>query len=156
LKGKDEDLSLMYLRQEVFAASREKLLLLTYEIAIKACKKAISAIDSGNAEESNKELKTAQKAVRELRFSLRTDDDDADDFTDAIGSLYDFMYIELVDANLKKDTEKIGQVIALLTDLLSVWREALEKLRSDGNLSMEEKRKFSPPELVGGGLNISC
>lgn len=155
MKEKEEDLRLLYLRQEILSASREKLLLLTYEIAIKACKRGMAAIDANDAEVSNRELKTAQKAVRELRFSLRSDDD-GDDFTDAIGSLYDFMYIELVDANLKKDTEKIGQVIALLEELLSVWREALEKLRREGNLTMEEKRKFTPTELVGGGLNISC
>lgn len=154
MKEKDKDLRLMYLRQEVLSASREKLLLLTYEIAINACKRAMSCIDGADAEEANKELKTAQRAVRELHLSLRPEK--AEEVAEGLGRLYDFMYVELVEANMEKDKDKIGQVVTLLEELLAAWREALENLRKEGNLSAEEKRKFAPPELVGGGLNISC
>lgn len=154
MKDNDSGVRQRYLHQEVLTASREKLLLLTYEIAIGSCKRAIMAIEESNAETANKELQTAQKAIRELQFALRPEK--AEEVTESLNRLYDFMYSELVMANLNKDRDRIGKVESMLEDLLQTWREALEKLRMEGGLSPEAERKFAPPELVGGGLNISC
>lgn len=154
LKDNDSGVRQKYLHQEVLTASREKLLFLTYEIAIGSCKRAIMAIEENNAETANKELQTAQKAIRELQFSLRPEK--AEEVTENLNRLYDFMYNELVMANLNKNRDRIGKVESMLEDLLQTWREALEKLRMEGGLSPEAERKFATPELVGGGLNISC
>lgn len=153
MKENDSGVRMRYLHQEVLTASREKLLLLTYEIAIGSCKRAILAIEGSNAETANEELQTSQKAIRELQFALRPEK--AGEVTESLNRLYDFMYNELLMANLKKDKEKIENVISILEDLLQTWQEALEKLRIEGGLSPEEEMKFAPPQLIGGSLNIS-
>ena len=38
-------------------------------------------------------------------------------------SLYDFIYTKLVEANIKKDTILIDQMVNLLTELRSSWAE---------------------------------
>ncbi len=154
MKGKDTNVRLRYLHQEILSAPREKLLLLTYEIAIGACNKAIAAIEESNAERANAELQTAQRAIRELQFALRPEK--AEELSHGLNQLYDFMHNELVIANLKKDTGKIEKVMFMLGELFESWQKALDGLLKEGTLSTEEEERFATPELVGGGLNISC
>ena len=42
--------------------------------------------------------------------------------------LYDYMYQQLVEGNIKKDAKIIHAVLAMLEDLKSTWEEALMKL----------------------------
>ncbi len=154
MKGKDTNVRLRYLHQEILTASREKLLLLTYEIAIGACNKAVMSIEESNAEGANAGLQTAQRAIRELQFALRPEK--AEELSHGLNRLYDFMHNELVMANLKKDKEKIERVMSMLGELFETWQQALDGLWKEGSLSAEEERKFAPLELVGGDLNISC
>lgn len=150
----DNDVRFRYLNQEILTASREKLLLITYDIAIGSCKKAVNAIEEQDAEEANSRIQIAQRALRELQFALRPEK--AEDLTNELNRLYDFMYNQLVTANLNKDQEKILSVISLLEDLLESWKEAFEKLSQEDALSGKENQGSTPRELVGGGLNISC
>lgn len=154
---KDEGIRARYLQQEILAAPREKLFLLTYDIAIGACRKACLAIEGGDAEASNVELQRAQRAVRELHFALRPDQDE--ELFNSLGRVYDFIYLQLVDANVKKDAELVRSACARLEDLQQTWQRALEVLREEeGTLTAEERQKLSyvPASIpVGGGLNIS-
>jgi flagellar biosynthetic protein FliS len=149
-----------YLQQEIRIASREKLLLATYDILIGCCRKGIAAIEAQDPEEANRSLQTAQRALRELRFSLRQDpgEERADPFAEKLGALYDFLYLELVSANLHKDAARVETVLGMLEDLNGAWAKAIQTLREEGALlSGEERSKLDQaPELVGGGLNLSC
>jgi len=42
--------------------------------------------------------------------------------------LYDYMYQQLVEANIKKDASYVRSVLTMLEDLKSTWEEALMKL----------------------------
>jgi flagellar protein FliS len=147
------------MQQEIRSASREKLLLTTYDILIGCCRKGISAIEAQDPEEANRTLQTAQRALRELRFSLRQvpDEEAADPFVEKLGALYDFLYLELVSANLHKDAGRVETVLRMLEDLNGAWAKAVQTLKEEALLSGEEKSKLEQvPELVGGGLNLSC
>ncbi len=153
----DEGIRTRYLQQEILAAPREKLFLLTYEIAVGACRKACLAIESGDTETSNEELQRAQRAVRELHFALRSDQDE--ELFESLGKVYDHLYLQLVEANVNKDAGIVRSVAAILEDLQQTWNRALEELRDEeGSLTDEERQKLSyvPASVpVGGGLNIS-
>jgi len=142
----DREIRNMYLRQEILSAPKEKLLLITYQIAISACQRAASAVERKDYEEANEEFKTAQQAVRELRFALRIEE--AGEWAEKLGSLYDFMYERLVEANVEKNIEKLQGVQKLLQELYDAWKAVFDKLEQENKVS-------SARELVGGGLNIS-
>jgi len=146
MAGNDKDIRNMYLRQEILTAPREKLLLITYKIAIGACQRAIDAMERKDHEEANYEIQTAQQAIRELRFSLRTED--AGEWAEQLAGLYDFMYAHLVEANVEKNPKKVQDIQRFLQELLSAWEEVFRKLEQENKVSAAR-------ELVGGGLNIS-
>ncbi|AER65855.1 flagellar protein FliS [Thermovirga lienii DSM 17291] len=146
MAGNDKDIRNMYLMQEILTAPKEKLLLITYRIAIGACQRAVEAIEKKDHEEANHEIKTAQQAIRELRFALRTEE--GGEWAEQLGRLYDFMYAHLVEANVEKNSQKVQEIQRLLQELLSAWEEVFHKLEQENKVSVAR-------ELVGGGLNIS-
>ena len=60
----------VYLATRVNTASKEQLLLLTYEIGIRACRNAEGALSSGTPEDVNKYVKKGQDVLRELMVTL--------------------------------------------------------------------------------------
>jgi flagellar biosynthetic protein FliS len=53
--------------------------------------------------------------------------------------LYEFMHKHLVEANVKKDAAMVGDVIALLRELLQAWEQAI---------ASESHRAVSAPRAV--------
>lgn len=153
---KDDDIRTRYLQQEILAAPREKLFILTYDIAIGACRKARLAIGEKDHETASNELIRAQRAIRELHLALRPED--FEELADSLGRLYDFMYRELIDANVTKNAEKVISVCTMLEGLQEAWKKAMEMVREENDLSPMERSRLShvPASVpVGGGLNIS-
>lgn len=156
MTAKDDGIRTRYLQQEILAAPRERLFILTYDIAIGACRKARLAIEEKDFETANNELIRAQRAIRELHLALRPEG--FEELADTLGRLYDFMYRELVDANVKKDAEKVVSVCSMLEGLQDTWKKALEMVQEEDVLTTAERTKLShvpASALVGGGLNIS-
>ena len=46
------------------------------------------------------------------------------DISEYLSGVYDFMYRQLVDANIKKDVQALGIVESMLVDLKDTWSEA--------------------------------
>lgn len=147
MSAKTDTVRHQYLHQKVLTASREKLLLLTFEIAIDACSKAEEMVRIFDFQGTNGALKTAQQAIRELQFALRPDK--AEELADNLNRLYDFMRQELIEANVKKDAEKIANVRRMLEDLAGAWREAVKAA------AQEQANSSAGRELIGGSLDIS-
>jgi len=73
-----------YRINQIRTASKEQLLLITYDIGIGAAKTAKQAIADGNNELANRELQRAQAVLRELMSAL---DVNAGDWARALMSL---------------------------------------------------------------------
>jgi flagellin-specific chaperone FliS len=56
---------------------------------------------------------------------------------------------ELIEANVKKDAEKIANVRRMLEDLAGAWREAVEAA------AQEQANSSAGREMIGGSLDIS-
>ncbi len=59
-----------YTENAIRTASREQLLLITYDIGIQSCLAAESALSNHLYDETNEHLKRAQNVVRELMITL--------------------------------------------------------------------------------------
>jgi len=80
--GNEEQIT--YRINQIRTASKEQLLLITYDIGIGAAKMAKQAIADGNNELANRELQRAQAVLRELMNAL---DVNAGDWARALMSL---------------------------------------------------------------------
>ncbi|WP_281744217.1 flagellar export chaperone FliS [Thermanaerovibrio acidaminovorans] len=142
----------MYRANQIQTATREQLLLLTYDIGIKACNGAIDAMERAQVERANEELKRAQAVVRELMVTLNMEQ--GGDVAKALLSLYDFFYNRLVEANVKKDPSIVREVLAMLEELRRTWVEAMEKIREEQTPKQPEH--VATPSGSGlGGVNIA-
>ena len=121
-----------YQATRISTATKEQLLLITYDIGIKACHAAENAMISKNGPDydlANREIIRAQEVVRELMVTLNRDK--AGEMGDKLIQLYEYMYQLLVDANMKKEPENLRTVRGMLEELKQTWENALMKLLKD-------------------------
>lgn len=121
-----------YQATRISTATKEQLLLITYDIGIKACRTAENAMlgkTNGGTPDydlANREVIRAQEVIRELMVTLNREK--AGDVGDKLIQLYEYMYQLLVDANIKKEPDNIRTVCGMLEELKQTWEEALIKL----------------------------
>lgn len=109
-----------YLNNQILTASPKKLIEILYQAGIKHLKIASYQLEQNNMEEVNNQLIKVQDIVLELKVSVRpTDDSDIDN---QLNELYDFMFNQLIKANLDKDKERIELVQNMLVELLETWK----------------------------------
>ncbi len=121
-----------YQATRISTATKEQLLLITYDIGIKACRTAENAMlgkTNGGTPDydlANREVIRAQEVIRELMVTLNREK--GGDVADKLIQLYEYMYQLLVDANIKKEPDNIRTVCGMLEELKQTWEEALIKL----------------------------
>ena len=115
-----------YQATRISTATKEQLLLITYDIGIKACRTAENAMNVKNFDTANREIIRAQEVIRELMVTLNREK--GGEMADKLMQLYEYMYQLLVDANMKKETENVVTVRGMLEELKQTWEQALMKL----------------------------
>ncbi|EFC92079.1 flagellar protein FliS [Dethiosulfovibrio peptidovorans DSM 11002] len=148
MEQKNQNAQLAYQVTRIRTASREQLLLITYDIAIRFCLSAESAIAKGDTEESHENLLRAQNAIRELMVSLNVQVGGS--VAENLMGLYDFMHRSLVEANVEKSEEKVAMVRSMLEELRDTWQEALEKIKKEAISNNQEETVPS-----GGGVSFA-
>ena len=121
-----------YQATRISTATKEQLLLITYDIGIKACHTAENALlgkTNGGTPDydlANREIIRAQEVIRELMVTLNRER--GGDVATKLIQLYEYMYQLLVDANIKKEPDNVRTVCGMLEELKQTWEEALLKL----------------------------
>lgn len=114
-----------YKENTVYTASSEELTLMLYNGLVKFIMQAQMALNSKELEKANTAIIKAQNIITELRETL--------DMNYAISGqlelLYDYMYRQLLEANLKKDSLIIEEVLILVKDLRNTWEQAMKIAR---------------------------
>ncbi len=120
-----------YQATRISTATKEQLLLITYDIGIKACHAAVNAMSAKEPdyEVASREVIRAQEVIRELMVTLNRDK--AGDMGDKLMQLYEYMYQLLVDANMKKEPDNVKVVRGMLEELKQTWENALMQLLKD-------------------------
>ena len=131
-----------YQATRINTATKEQLLLITYDIGIKACHTAENALLGKNGgspdyDLANREVIRAQEVIRELMVTLNKEK--GGEMADKLMQLYEYMYQLLVEANMKKEVENVKTVCGMLEELKATWEGALVQL-------LQEYQKAHPED----------
>ncbi len=117
-----------YKKTAVSTASKEQILLMLYQAAIKNCKKAIEAIEQKQIAKKGEYIGKLQDIVIELNNSL--DFEVGGEIAKELSSLYDYMLFSSTQANIKIDAEPLQGCLSVLNTLYDGWSEAIKSLKT--------------------------
>lgn len=110
-----------YLKNQVMSASPAQLISMLMAGAIKNVKLAQKAIEAADKPKTHAKILLAQDIILELKYAVNQD------VEGSVGleliNLYDYMYEQLVQANINNDPAKLAEVDTLMTDLLTTWKQ---------------------------------
>ncbi len=118
-----------YKKTSIESASREKLLLMMYEGAIRFVKKAMIAIDNKDIAQRGYNIGRAFDVIMELNNTL--DHQVGGEIAVNLESLYMFMTDKLTQANINNDKQGLEEVLKPLTTLYDGWKVAIEQLKKN-------------------------
>ena len=118
-----------YAQTKIQTASGGDLVIMLYQGCIKFLRLAKKSMDEGNIHNTNEYLIRSQDIIMELLTTL--DGEKGGEVATNLASLYEYMYRELIQANMKKDPERIDQVEGMLLELLEAWKEAVKSDRKE-------------------------
>src|SRR4051812_31518070 len=114
-----------YLGDTVATASPQQVLVMLYDRLALDLERAQKAVAAGEREAANAELQHAQDIVLELLSSLQVD---AWEGGPRLAALYNWLITELVQANIKMDTNRISACRQVVEPLRDAWRQAAAAL----------------------------
>ncbi|MCK8824185.1 flagellar export chaperone FliS [Fuchsiella alkaliacetigena] len=116
-----------YKNAQYETASQEQLVIMLYKGAVKFANQAKKGLEDEDYTLTNNKLQRAQAIIRHLQTTL--DHEQGGEIADNLDSLYDYMNRRLIQANIRKDTEIVDEVIDLLADLQEAWEAAFKKVK---------------------------
>lgn len=138
-----------YLEAQIRTASKEQLLIMLYDGAIKNCTNALEFIAVKDNEKACEKLIKAQNIVAELISSLHFDKNQ--EVSKNLAALYGYVYIQLMEANTKQSVDQIHNSIKILSSMKETWLQAFEKVA----LSTETKTAENPTQSVNSEPKVS-
>jgi flagellar secretion chaperone FliS len=138
-----------YRTSQANTASREDLLILLYEGAIRFLERSVVEMDSGNLSEHKMYLRRGLAIIAELQSTL--DFDKGGEISMQLFDLYGFMMEQLSMANIRKDDQYILIVIANLEILLEGWRDAVRQVKEKAGLHGVAPVEQVPGRRLAGG-----
>lgn len=118
-----------YKTQSIQTASKEKLLLMLYEGAIRFIKQAIKATEEKNIAERGYNIGKAFDIIMELNNTL--DHKVGGDIARNLEQLYMFIMEQFTKANISGTTEPLQASLKILENLYEGWVQAVEKIKKD-------------------------
>ena len=120
-----------YKKTSVETASKEQILLMLYQAAIKHCKKAIEAIEQKNLAKKGEYIGKLQDIIVELSNSL--DFEVGGEVAKELASLYDYILYSSTQANIKIDKGYLEGCLKVLNTLYDGWTEAIKNIKNQKN-----------------------
>lgn len=117
-----------YKKTSVETASREQILLMLYQAAIKNCKKAIEAIDNKDLAKKGEYIGKMQDIIVELSNSL--DFEVGGDVAKELESLYDYLMYSSTQANININKQPLEACLNVLNTLYEGWTEAIKTIKA--------------------------
>lgn len=110
-----------YKNNAINTASPAELTLMLYEGAIKFCNIALLALEKKDFEKANINIQKVENIIVEFRSTLDFKYEVANDFD----NVYKFIYSLLVEANIKKDAEKLEYALGHIRGMRDTWKEVM-------------------------------
>ncbi len=118
-----------YKKTSVLSASREQILLMLYEGAIRFTKLAIQATEQNKIADRGQNIIRAFDIILELNATL--DHKVGGDLAMQLEQLYMFMMDKYTQANLKGDAEPLRANLKILENLYDGWKQAVDKIKKE-------------------------
>jgi flagellar protein FliS len=118
-----------YKQTNVMSASREKILLMLYEAAIKFTKLAIKAIDEKKIADRCTNIGRAYDIIMELNNTL--DHKVGGDVAKNLEQLYMYITEQYTKSNITGSSEPLKSSLKVLETLYDGWVQAVEKIKKD-------------------------
>lgn len=115
----------MYKNQQIMTASPEELTLMLYNGAVRFVNESMQALDQGNLEKANSANLRAQDIVKEFMATL----DMQYEISHSLLALYDYIEFRLIQGNLKKDKQQLGEARDMLLELRDTWAQVIKQTR---------------------------
>ncbi|MDR1252075.1 MAG: flagellar export chaperone FliS [Treponema sp.] len=122
-----------YRETRIKTAGQGQLIIMLYDEAIKQLDRGLELLalnssekkDPSRIEQTGKAIMKTEEILTELMVSL--DFDQGGDISRNLFSLYTWFNRELLEANIKQDTERIRAVRNMIDDLRSAWQVIVGK-----------------------------
>ena len=111
-----------YANNKIMTATPAELTLMLYEGAIKFCNIAEVAIEKKDVQKAHDNIVKAQRIIEEFQATLNHKYAVAEDFD----NVYKYLLQRLVEANIKKDTEILEEVLGHLRTMRDTWKEIMK------------------------------
>ncbi|MCR4943227.1 MAG: flagellar export chaperone FliS [Clostridium sp.] len=116
----------VYKNNSINFASKEQLLLMLVDGAVKYAKRAEIAIDKKDVKLAHESLIRTQDIFIELMSTLNRD---AGEWAVQLFKVYEFINNSLVQVNFKKDNNLLREILPLIEEVRDIWYEAYEKAK---------------------------
>jgi flagellar protein FliS len=107
-----------YAQSSVLTASREQLVVMLYDGAIRFLRQSAEAMRAGDREQSRNRMRRAEAIIDELNGTL---DLSYGEVPARLRSIYLFCKRHLIHANVTQEPEAIEAVVRLLAELREAW-----------------------------------
>jgi flagellar protein FliS len=118
-----------YKTQQIQTASKEQILIMLYEGAIRFLNLAKAGHEEGNIEKFHNNLMKTQRIIMEFMSTL--DVKMGGEMAQNLFKLYEYLHYRLIQANLKKDVTMIDEVLEHLRELKATWEEAISMAKPE-------------------------
>ena len=119
-----------YKNNSVNLSSKEQLLLMLVEGAVKFAKIGRQAIVDKDIKKAHENIIKTENIYYELMATI--DVKAAGEWGESLFLVYEFITRRLVDANMKKDITIMDEVIPLIEDVKNTWGEAYKVSKTQG------------------------
>jgi flagellar protein FliS len=118
-----------YKKTSVATSSKEQILLMLYQAAIKNCKKAMESMEKKDIAKKGEYIGKMQDIVVELNNSL--DYELGGEIAKELSSLYDYILFSSTQANIKMDPTALQGTLNVLNTLYDGWHEAVKNIKTE-------------------------
>lgn len=149
-----------YQQIRIQTATPGQLIQMLFDGAIRFMTQGLEAMKNGKIEDANRNLLRAQRIVAELQVSL--DLERGGEIAENLNQIYDYIYRQLVDANVKNLPDNVTESIKLISELKEAWVEVLktesklEGARAPMPVMAPRSAVKEPGEGVGVSFDVAC
>jgi flagellar secretion chaperone FliS len=136
-----------YRKTNVTTSDPVKLVIMCYEGAIDSLKLAIEKMKEKDYEKKAKAIIKTQEIIDELLCSL--DLEKGNTIASNLSGLYNYMLRRILHGDVNRDMDAIEEVIGMLNELLSAWREVA--LKPESQIQSAQDRLYREKRAVGSG-----
>ncbi|NLV22456.1 MAG: flagellar export chaperone FliS [Syntrophomonadaceae bacterium] len=126
-----------YKKNQINTATSEQLVLMLYDGARKFTRQAIKSLQDGDMQLAHQNLIRAQDIITELMCGVNLS---AGEIAEKFLYFYRYMQEQLIQANLKKDSQYAQEVLSMLDDLRNAWAQIISQAQSPAAPSAHDNR----------------